>query len=500
MKTRWIVLCLVYITFSCNDHEVNVKSMEHANDFWLWAQAGQQQSGDWLKRTGGDDVVVDSNGNAYVVGSTGGKAIFAGMPVVSNAETDLFVAQFLPDGTLGWIRQVGDEGGFGASGVYLENDSILYVVGSFYSSRGNPGKALIGETELYFENDRDIILMALDLEGNILWAKQANVRRKEYSSYTMTIDSESNIYVAFNLLGRFGDTDIVSKERDELVLAKYDKFGVLQWVVKSEHEKQLSARAMAVDKEGNIYLGGGISPRLVRDEHGVLPERRSNFYIKKYNPNGNLLWTKTGEGEVVRGRVGALAIDSEGNILVTGEFEGKVVFGELTLMNVMETAEGGRVYPEVFFAKYDPNGIPLWASQIVSDRGGNFGMGVTVDNDGNSYFTGSFISTVRVGEIVLSGEDADWQAKRYVDRQVFLTKLDKDGNIQWARQSTGRGRQNARASAIAINSKRDYYITGAFENEVGFGNHRLKGQLVNMFIAKFNPNPVIKKPVDNQVE
>lgn len=118
-----------------------------------------------------------------------------------------------------------------------------------------------------------------------------------------------------------------------------------------------------------------------------------------------------------------LAIDSAGNLYVTGWFDGTNDFGGSILTN---TPGGGQ---DIFVAKYTSTGTNLWARQAGSDlarRDG--GRGIGVDSVGNAYVTGEFSGSANFDGSILSGSTRD---------NFFLAKYDSDGTIQWVRQSTG---------------------------------------------------------------
>jgi hypothetical protein len=75
-----------------------------------------------------------------------------------------------------------------------------------------------------------------------------------------------------------------------------------------------------------------------------------------------------------------IATDNRGNSYVTGSFFQTAIFGAGEDNETVLSASGD----EIFLAKYDPNGVFLWA------RKGAGGSGIPTDSSGNSYVTGSF--------------------------------------------------------------------------------------------------------------
>jgi hypothetical protein len=121
-----------------------------------------------------------------------------------------------------------------------------------------------------------------------------------------------------------------------------------------------------------------------------------------------------------------LVLDSQGNSYVTGSFTGSASFGGTTL-----NSAGGL---DGFVAKMDSDGNWLWASQ-VSGTYDDWGLGIDVDVNGNVYVTGPYINTqtgdspsVQLGPFSLSAHpDSTYD--------MFVGKLDNDGNWLWATTS-----------------------------------------------------------------
>lgn len=161
-----------------------------------------------------------------------------------------------------------------------------------------------------------------------------------------------------------------------------------------------------------------------------------------------------------------LDTDAAGNIYVTGRFSGLISFGATQLTG----------YADVFTGKLDPDGNWLWAVQ-ASGGGVDTAYGIATDPLGNSYITGSFEGTLTLGTISLSS---------YGDKDIFVAKLDTDGNWLWANHAGG---LSADAGyAMDIDSSGYSYITGYFTNSASFGDEVISGfGNWDIFAAKLDP-------------
>ena len=112
-------------------------------------------------------------------------------------------------------------------------------------------------------------------------------------------------------------------------------------------------------------------------------------------------WTKQiGTSSSDRGE--DVAVDSSGNVYVTGQTD-----GALTGTNAGDY--------DIFLTKYNSSGDQQWMRQTGASSSDQ-GHGVAVDSSGNAYVTGYTDSS-------LTGSNAG-------DYDIFLLKYDTNGNLQ----------------------------------------------------------------------
>ena len=134
----------------------------------------------------------------------------------------------------------------------------------------------------------------------------------------------------------------------------------------------------------------------------------------------------------------AIAADAAGNSYITGNFFSPIASfgGGISLTNAGEN--------DVLVAKYDPSGNPLWARQVkgISD---DFGYGIAVDPAGNSYVSGTFLSslaTFATGMTLTNGGYSD----------IFMVKYNPAGTALWAKK----GGRKFRRLCVRHNPGRKY--------------------------------------------
>ena len=164
-----------------------------------------------------------------------------------------------------------------------------------------------------------------------------------------------------------------------------------------------------------------------------------------------------------------ISVDANGNSYVTGCFKETATFGAFTL-----TSSGGY---DVFVAKLDADGNWQWAKQ-AGGSGNNYGYGISVDANGNSYVTGRFEGTATFGADTLTSSG-------FLD--VFVAKLDADGNWQWAKQAGGSN--NDMGYSISVDANGNSYVTGIFQGTATFGAFTLTSSgsyIYDVFVAKLD--------------
>ncbi len=170
----------------------------------------------------------------------------------------------------------------------------------------------------------------------------------------------------------------------------------------------------------------------------------------------------------------SIAVDDDGNSYITGVFYDVAWFGNTTLISI-----GGPADPDVFVAKLDTAGGWVWAV-----RGGGYvgdsGYGIAVDEQGNSYVTGHFMWSASFGSFSLTSQGS---------ADVFVAKLDTDGNYLWA--VSGGGSQPDYVCDIAVDGSGNTYLTGDFEGSATFGEDTVTSLgNVDVFIAKLDTSGV----------
>jgi hypothetical protein len=159
-----------------------------------------------------------------------------------------------------------------------------------------------------------------------------------------------------------------------------------------------------VDSNGSAYVTGSFSGSGSFGGVTLPSSGDTDVFVAKYDPLGEVLWVKQAGGTFSDSGRG-IAMDSAGDVYVTGRFGDSASFGGPAL-----TSSGGR---DIFIAKYTSDGSPQWAKAagLIFD---DSGLGIAVDGQGAVFVTGSFYDSAWFGTTYVTGVGLD---------DMFIAKL-----------------------------------------------------------------------------
>gem|GEM_PF-1325866 len=166
----------------------------------------------------------------------------------------------------------------------------------------------------------------------------------------------------------------------------------------------------------------------------------------------------------------ALAVDGSDNIYVTGVTY--VVIGRMPSEPVLPEycSEEHGCYEDIFLTKFDLFGNHLWTKQWGT-QWSDWGQSVAVDGLGNVYVTGA-----TTGDILLHDDAECLGPGIFCPEDVFLTKLDGNGEELWTLQ-WGTADDDDGGLSVAVAASGSVYVTGVttgvdFDGEMHIGDGR----------------------------
>ena len=234
-------------------------------------------------------IVTDSVGNVYVTGRSVG----------TLTNVDYATIKYAPNGTVLWTRIYNNAAQAG-SAIDYATALAVDAAGNVYVTGVSSGGSCCGD---------DYVTIKYNAAGTALWTKRYN---HTYSSTdiptAIAVDKTGNVYVTGRSVGNASNYDYAT--------IKYAANGTQLWVkrylgIPTGAANIDYAKGIAIDGTGNIIVTG---------QSGAASSGSAGDYATvKYNPAGTQLWVKRFDGNAhYEDDAKAVAVDALGNIFVTG--------------------------------------------------------------------------------------------------------------------------------------------------------------------------------------
>ena len=394
-----------------------------------------------------------------------------------------------------WAKSFGGDYFDEPMGVVLDSKGNSYVSGFFYSSSITIG-TYIFKNENY--TGGELFIVKYDQTGNIVWAKSITGNN---SINSMAIDHFDNIYVCgyFRndslIFGRNKLYNDAAYNNTTPFIAKYDSNGNEIWAkactnTNKQTEFEGEIYSICVDKDNNIHILGTFKGSMSVDKFTLTD---SNIYyptlfLAKFDSSGQTLWAKDGQSNGSGWcNPTSIAVDLIGNTFITGYYNViSLQIGSTILIN----SSYGDNFNEIFIAKYDQSGNPIWAKS-PSGNGSDYASTLSVDKSGNAYIGGYFgynqgfqkteLCPIKFDSISLSPSS--------MNNNLFLAKYNSNGKILWAKTvpSISNPNSNTAINSIFTDNKNNVYTTGVYNYNITFDSISLSnnhGNASDIFVNK----------------
>lgn len=277
------------------------------------------------------------------------------------------------------------------------------------------------------------------------WAKkQAGGNVDE--TLDIDIDPSNNTYVTgyFSSVAEINNINLSVQGLTDIFVSKVLPNGDTDWAKAFGGAQSDRGLGITYDQAGNVIVCGFYTGT-VNFGNGVslTSNGGQDAFVLKLDGAGNPIWARTGGSSGSADRANAVAVDSEGNVIITGQFSGNASFGSINL----DASDGTN---DAFIAKYDSNGNEVWAKQGTGeslDRG----LGVVTTSLSNDvYAIGQFSGDVSF----------DNAYSNTVQNAFYIIKYSSAGNEEWFRW--GGGSEESISYGITSNGDDVIYLTGDY--------------------------------------
>ena len=466
MKKRSIGLLIICLSIISNEI--------YAQDF-EWAQTFGGTPGE----DHGMSIALDASGNSYTTGYFSGTVDFDPGPGITSLTSiggdDAFVLKLDELGNFVWVKRIGGTSNDAATGVDIDPSGDIVMTGFFVGTVDfNPGA---GSENLSSSGNYDLFILKLDASGSFIWAKTMGGSSSD-QGLSISIDGLGNSF----LTGYFSSTadfdpspgvfNMTSSGFTDVFAAKYDELGNFVWAKSVGGIGSDFGASIAVNQIGNCSVSGRFQGTVDFDTGAgtsfLTSSGPTDAFIFRLDPSGNFEWANQ-YGSTSSDYSNSVKVDDDGNSFLTGKFVGTVDFDPGAGTSNLVASGSGSAY----ITKISPIGDLIWAKSI-GGTGSDEGRSIALDDFGNVYTTGSFNGTVDFDPGI--GIDNKTSAG---SADIFISKLDGDGNHIWAESFGGTSFDWPLAIEVDplgnVYSSGVFYATVDFNPMAGIDNHSSNG-------------------------
>jgi uncharacterized delta-60 repeat protein len=221
-------------------------------------------------------IAIDSSNNVYVTGYTSS---------TGAGGSDELIAKYNSSGTIQWQRTLGGTNTDQARSIKTDSSNNIYI---------------LGRTRSTGAGSYDFLIAKYNSSGTIQWQRTFGGASTE-DGRSIKIDSSNNIYV-------FGDTYSTGAGGSDVLLAKYDSSGIIQWQRTFGGVNNEFGYSVGADSSNNIYIVGSTES----EGEGSL-----DILIAKYDSSGTIQWQRT-MGGLSSDYANSVAVDLGDNLYIFG--------------------------------------------------------------------------------------------------------------------------------------------------------------------------------------
>ena len=274
----------------------------------------------------------------------------------------------------------------------------------------------------------DVLLAKFNSSGTLQWQMTLGGSGND-TGWSVAVASDGSVYVC-------GETNSDGAGKNDFLLAKFSSSGTVQWQKTLGGSGNDTGRSVAVAPDGSVYVCG----ETFSDGAG-----KNDFLLAKFSSSGTVQWQKTlgGSGNDT-GR--SVAVAPDGSVYVCGE-----------------TFSDGAGKNDFLLAKFSSSGTVQW-QKTLGGSGNDTGRSVAVAPDGSVYVCGETFS--------------DGAGKN----DFLLAKFSSSGTVQWQKTLGGSGHDTGYSVAVAPDGS--VYVCG-YTNSAGAGSN-------DFLLVKFNSSGTLQ--------
>lgn len=380
-----------------------------------WVKSGGGKSDDY-----GNRITLTSDDGICIAGSFRDTIHVETQQLISRGDRDILLARYDKDGNFVFARRAGGMGEDRAYGIYETDDQNFVFTGLF------SGQAWFGNEPVVSTAIISTYVAKITENGDFIWVKSAGGNANDFArGFEISADNEGNIVSTgfFSGTVKFDNTvlNATGGQYDfDIYLARYSPDGNLIWAKNAGGIGIDHGLGIYSTTDGSFFLSGFYNQIGYFDNMHVITSGKSDVFVAKYMPDGNVSWVVSGGGQ--ENDYGySLMGDATGNIFLTGVFQNTAEFGQ----NLIHGSGGN----DIFIAK-----IPSGSNRIFNPFAGGF-----IDifpNPSNETLNIRFQNYIS-GQSELSYQIADITGKTIKSGLISLPSDSNTGSIDISNFKTG---------------------------------------------------------------
>jgi hypothetical protein len=432
----------------------------------------------WVRTFGGvgdesgTDIVVSPSGDhVFMVGEFYQPVDFGGGAIPNFGNTDIFLASFTATGQHRWSQAFGSEFFDWARATGVDSKGNVYLAGTIYGFAGGLPvqiKVNFGGGALISGGSSDGFLASFSSSGSHRWSKAFGSVWTEANG--LAFDGSDNVFLAGSIEGStdFGGGAITPKGPDQY-LASFTPSGGYRSAKDLGTVNEVSPFVgVALDTAGNLYLTGEFSGVVDFGGGQLASKGKTDVFVASFTSNGAHRWSKS-YGDVDDDAGVRVVVDAQANVLVMGHYIGSIDFG------------GGKITtssscPDLFLAGFTSDGQHRWSKGFAGCVRWDAGD-LALDPAGNLCLTTGFSGSMNMGGGPLP-QAGGWD--------ILVASFTSAGAHRWS--TAFGGTASDAGTGIAVDGGGGLYVTGYFQNTVLFGSELVTSAGRNdVFLLKLTP-------------
>lgn len=408
-------------------------------------------------------VRVDASGNRFVIGSFHSELEICGQRIVPVGQADVFVAKLGAAGDC-WLRTFGGAGPEEALGAAIDPEGNPVLTANYYG-----GFDVCGMPATDSGGHHGRLVAKLDgRDGSAIWVSSfLNVDPDALVEFNplhaLATDRDGNVLWAGRIAA--GADELASRVHVGAVvdwdgmLAKLDaRDGSVTWWRRFGGGGQAAATGVAVDPEGEVLVSGFFRPAIAIGDQTLAGLDRWEGFVAKFSAGGVLRWRQQVEGNLESEAIQRLHRLAVGATSTGDVIVGGTYSGVLAIGSASIESVASR---DIFVGGLrGATGEPIWLHGFGGAYDEWFAE-LTVDGEDRIAIAGNYYGEIDFGEGALMSRDWD----------VYVASFDAAGSLRWAQRFGGE--LNEYSVGLGVGPGGELVVSAVFTPPVSFADQTI---------------------------